>query len=135
VHQSLLEQRLLATRSAALLSAFTLENDNRPAANAPAIDGSSSNVRATRRYSRAACGDTEHDQDNQCAHDFSPTPTQPWRRSNSATSRNHSHVEAANPAANEQIRASNPANDLSTADSATAALTETVPSNRTYVRD
>jgi len=82
--------------SMTLVIAFTFENDNRPAAKAALIKGTFSSALATRRYSRAAWVDTEHDHDNQCAHDLIPHCAQPLRRSNSATNRNHSQVDEAN---------------------------------------
>jgi len=61
---------------------------------------------ATRTYSRATPGPTEQDHDSQCAIDRIPHCAHPLRRLNSATSRNHSRVCAANPAAIDVIRPS-----------------------------
>ena len=92
------------TRSATLVAARTFEYDNRPAANAASNNGNPVNADATRTYSRAAPGATEHAHANQCAHDLIPHSAHPLRRSNSATNRNHSPVDAANRPAKEQIR-------------------------------
>ena len=105
-------------RSATLVSARTFEYDNRPGANAASSNGNLTSAVATRTYSLAAPTATEHAHDNQCAHDTTPHCAQPFRRSNSAISRSHSHVDAAKRPASEQIRASNRSSGTSPASSA-----------------
>lgn len=77
------------------VSARTLAYDKRPAENAAAIRGRSRSARATRTCSRPVIGDMPHCQASQWPQELMPTPCQPPRSSNSATSRNHSAVAAA----------------------------------------
>ena len=111
-----------STRSATRVTARTLEYDNFPAANASPINGSPLSAVATRTYSRAAPGPTEHDQDSQFAADRIPHCTHPLRRLNSATNANHSRVSAANRAAIDVIRPSNTSNDSAQASSGGSAV-------------
>jgi len=110
-------------RSATLVSARTFEYDNRPAANAASSNGNPTSAVATRTYSLAAPTATEHDHDNQCAQDTTPHCAHPLRRSNSAISRSHSHVDAARRPASEQILASNRSSGTSSASSVRSLVT------------
>jgi hypothetical protein len=78
------------------VSARTFAYDSRPAANAASIRGRTRSARATRTCSRAVPGARPHCQANHSAHERMPTPNQPFRSSNSATSRNQAAVAAAN---------------------------------------
>ena len=82
-------------RSATLVNACIFEYDRRPAANAPSNSGNVTSASATLTYSLAAPGATEHAQDSQCEHDFTPHCAHPFRRSKSAINRSQSRVEAA----------------------------------------
>ena len=114
VHQPLLAAASARRPAPATrVNARIFEYDNRPRANAASSAGTDANAGATRTYSRAAPGPTEHAHDSQCAHDLIPHCAHPLRASNSAINRSHSRVDAANRPASEQIRSSNSSNGTS----------------------